>query len=201
LSRTSGCFTILGLGADSTGAIGADPLGLHVLYTATAGNVTVVSNRAALAARLITGPGRGPARDAEGAVWVAYAGSIIDDRTSFRDVRVLPVGSTISFGRNGPPEVLPGRSTPWLDTSAAVDPLDPASYAPAVEDLRSNLRLVLSIPAWKHDLELTGGKDSRMILGMLLADFDGREQECQTHLRRAAELEPANELFVAAATP
>jgi Tfp pilus assembly protein PilF len=38
-------------------------------------------------------------------------------------------------------------------------------------------------------------------LGMLLADFPGREQECQTHLRRAAELEPANELFVAAASP
>lgn len=38
-------------------------------------------------------------------------------------------------------------------------------------------------------------------LGMLLADFPDREQECQTHLRRAAELEPANELFVAAATP
>jgi Tfp pilus assembly protein PilF len=38
-------------------------------------------------------------------------------------------------------------------------------------------------------------------LGMLLADFSGREQECQTHLRRAAELEPSNELFVAAAAP
>lgn len=36
-------------------------------------------------------------------------------------------------------------------------------------------------------------------LGMLLADFPGREQECQTHLRRAAELEPRNELYVAAA--
>lgn len=36
-------------------------------------------------------------------------------------------------------------------------------------------------------------------LGMLLADMPGREQECQTHLRRAAELDPRNELYVAAA--
>lgn len=38
-------------------------------------------------------------------------------------------------------------------------------------------------------------------LGMLLADIPGCEQECQTHLRRAAELNPHNELFTASAAP
>jgi Flp pilus assembly protein TadD len=37
-------------------------------------------------------------------------------------------------------------------------------------------------------------------LGMLLTEGPGREQEAQTHLRRAAELEPENELYAASAS-
>lgn len=37
-------------------------------------------------------------------------------------------------------------------------------------------------------------------LGMLLTEAPGREAEAQTHLRRAAELEPENELYAASAS-
>ena len=37
------------------------------------------------------------------------------------------------------------------------------------------------------------------VLGMLLSEFEGREQEAEQHLRRAAELEPENEFYVASA--
>ncbi|WP_254508906.1 tetratricopeptide repeat protein [Anatilimnocola floriformis] len=35
------------------------------------------------------------------------------------------------------------------------------------------------------------------VLGMLISEFPGREHEAQQHLRRAAELDPQNELYVA----
>ncbi len=37
-------------------------------------------------------------------------------------------------------------------------------------------------------------------LGMLLTEGPGREQEAQTHLRRAAELDPENQLYAASAS-
>jgi hypothetical protein len=164
-----GVFAAVSLQADGRGTITADPLGIAVLYQAESDDVTVISNRAALAARLITPEGRHPDRDVEGAGWMVYAGVLQDARTTFTGVTAVPQASFVRLRPGAAPSIDTWSATPWHDghTLGTIDDAL-AAVGTVAQQLRSLVRLFAAVPCRMHTLELTGGHDSRLVLALLL---------------------------------
>src|SRR5699024_298548 len=79
-----------------------------------------------------------------------------------------PAASRVLLRPGRHPEVETWSTLPWVD-----DPVGSRSVADAVEEaaehLRALARLCASVPAWLHTNELTGGRDSRLVLSLLLS--------------------------------
>lgn len=166
----AGIYSIVSLAADGRGSIWSDPLGLDVLYVAETADVLVVSTRAALAARLVTPRGRVPVRDAEGVGWLAHAGFIVGDRTGYEAVRTTPQGCTIELHPVEGPRVRPGDPRPWW-TGDRPGPDDlPAAIRSARDHLASSVQALGRATTPTKLADLSGGKDSRLILSLLVSE-------------------------------
>ncbi len=158
-----GVFTAVALDADGRGTVAGDALGTSVRYKAETEGVTILSSRASLAARLAS---RGtPRRDVLGVGWLAYAGYPIGPRTGYEGVAVVPLGvhadvtgAGVAF-RQAPP---PWRALLAGERHALLDEV--------YSDIVTSIRAALSYPVGRKVAELTGGKDSRLILAVLLAE-------------------------------
>jgi hypothetical protein len=162
-----GAYTVPSLSPIGKGWVTSDPLGVGLLYWAETDEVIVVATRAGLAAHLVARPGHAPRRDVEGVAWLAYAGNIVGDRTGYEAVRTMPPGSYLDLSRPEAPRVHVWSAMPWLaptetDLRAAVDAVR--------ADLTASLRALSAMPAEVRVAELTGGRDSRLILALLLAE-------------------------------
>lgn len=165
--RLRGLFAAGHLTRAGDGWVITDVLGLRCLYWGEDDEVVVLSSRAALAAQALARPGEAPPRDPVSACWLAFTGYRVGDRTGYRDVRVVPPGACLRL-RSGAPT--------WEQTSPlVVDPDDDlrsrsvGELAELVhEDVSESLRAMLSHPADRHVVSLTGGKDSRLVLAVAL---------------------------------
>lgn len=174
-----GVFSMVVATADGSAAVGADPMGIGLVYHGSSDDVSVVSNRAAVVARLIAPAGREPARDVEGAVLLSYASNLQHRRTMFRGVE-LQTHATVTHLRSGHDLVHRQLSEhPWHDPDlVGVDPRD--LYPAAIDDLRRLVEAQTTVPAWRRTVELTGGRDSRLVLALLLADDPPERMVCTT---------------------
>lgn len=164
-----GVYAMTRLTSAGHGWVVSDPLGMAVLYRAENEDITVISTRAGLAARLVTPPDREPERDAEALASLAYASYMIGDQTGYADVHALPQGSCIVISARGA-ETRIWAEMPWLPDR----PTGPAEFSGVVESVRvslaSTIRTTASLEAPVRTMELTGGKDSRLILSLLLSE-------------------------------
>ena len=159
----TGHFCQVQLDASGCGTLRQDPYGLHPLYFAHSSRISVLSNRPDLAARALEHlAGRIPTRDRCFAAWLALAGYPIGDRTGYDDVRSVPICSHIHIR---PDHSVEFRSLPppWLKHMAD----NPKDRISAVEhEMTANLRAVVATASHKPLLQLTGGRDSRLVLAL-----------------------------------
>jgi hypothetical protein len=165
-----GIFTAVSLDASGRGAIGGDALGLGLTYWGRAHGVMVFSSRASIVARAIaTVCGSRPRRDAFGAGWLAFSVHPMGSRTGFEGVEALPSGATVridpsdgAFIERPSPRHWRFRVPPECDPHDLIGEL----YA----DIATAVRTAAAMPVDRHVLSLTGGKDSRLIFAVALAD-------------------------------
>jgi hypothetical protein len=164
-----GVYTALELPRLGRGFVLTDPFGGGVLYMGSNERLVAIANRAALVARVTARPGERPARDVEGIGWLPFIGYIAGDSTGFAGVRALPVGAHIEIEPEGRCTVR-RRDTPvWCERDSAWAELSSDDAIElAREDLLENMRAVAALPGTKS-CRLTGGKDSRLVLALMLA--------------------------------
>lgn len=165
-----GVFTVAAIGRDGEAAVGTDALGLRFVYYGEANDLVAVSSRAALTAEALAPPGGRPARDPIGVGWLAHSRYIVGDRTGFEGVRVLPPASTLKVRSGATPSLtFERRPQPW-ELSNELRELSRDDLIDSVRaDIAETLVSVPELPAAAHVVDITGGKDSRVVLAMLLA--------------------------------
>jgi hypothetical protein len=160
--------------------IAADPLGIGLVYWGQGRDVTVISSRAALAAGLLAAEhATDPKRDVIGAGWIVYAPRAMGLQTGFAHVSVAPQGAVVDIGPSGGARLLNPAPPPWRM------PLGDAPPEQVLEEARREMtaftRMTLALPGRTNRAGLTGGKDSRLILALLVADGSAGGVEFQTY--------------------
>lgn len=163
----SGEYCILRLDNDGI-MVATHPGGTMPVFYVRTGVLTAFSNRIALLLQL---PGVSTELDVEGAKWLIYQGYTQHGHTSFRDVRRLPTGAK-AICRH------PNRlRIDELDYPRLVDQSLRELYErdlntcfeshllKLTEHLR---RTALSYPELRYAVPLSGGKDSRLVLSLLV---------------------------------
>lgn len=166
VDQLSGTFTAAHVRSRGLGYVFSDPFSIGNVYFAERPNHAVFSSRAAIAAWLAAPKGRAPRRDPLGIGWLGFAGVILDDVTGFEGVRLLPQCARIEFDESGDhairSAVHPANWYPQL--------LPPEeAVALARRDLEGELGAIAGMAATTVLADLTGGKDSRMILAAMLS--------------------------------
>ncbi|MDH3704941.1 MAG: hypothetical protein OES57_02675 [Acidimicrobiia bacterium] len=160
-------YTFLRIDDDGNGVIAMDPLGLHPLYLHRSDRLTVVGNRADLVAAVVARQSGAPVpRDRRTGAWLAFAGYVIGHGTGFDGVDVLPECSIVRvesgrFRVDAAPPLWAydpdGSSLDWRDVALELE-----------ADVAHALRYALDHSPRRPGLELTGGKDSRLVLAVAL---------------------------------
>ena len=161
--RLGGVHASLRMTESGDGWVSADPLGQRCLYAAEDGGKLHVGSRAALVAAALASPGRRSPRDVVGTGWLAFMGFRTGGRTGFSGVRTLPSNAALLLQKGVPtwdeevPAIVPSTSERRQLTMAE-------QAESVLDELGMILAAVLSRPAAGHVVQLTGGKDSRVIL-------------------------------------
>ncbi len=164
----AGVYSMVTLDADGRGWALSDPLGLRTLYVGETDDYTVCSSRADAAAWALDPTAARPAVDPLGTAWLPYVGYMVGDRTGFEGVRTLAQGSYLDVRPDDGARVRSWSSAPWIgdETEAA-----PHELVAAVQrEIADHLRVVVALPAPVKVCGLTGGKDSRLLLSVLLSE-------------------------------
>ena len=175
--RVVGHFSDIALDPAGRGTIRQDPCGIHPLYTGAARGITVIANRPYLVAAVLEKlTGQRLRRDGRFAAWLALSGYPIGDRTGYEQVRCVPVGATVRIGRCFRVTLRPARP-PWI--LGKIDNAD--SLIDQIEsELIDNLRGAIAAMGHRPRLQLTGGRDSRLVLALALRGGVLREVEIVT---------------------
>lgn len=167
--QLDGIFAAVSVTKAGTGRIVTDPFSIAVLYRAETDDFVAFSTTPRLAARVTAAPNQEPDRDPLGVAWLPFLGWVVGDRTGFVSTRVLPMGSFVEFGPAYGSRVRVGNSTPWASPSEL-----PASEREIVqlvhEDLLASMRSIAQLPASRRRADITGGKDSRLALALMLEE-------------------------------
>jgi len=157
-------YAALTVDADGNGLAFADELSQHPLFVAEpASGITIIGNRPSLVAEIdARWRGTTPTRSIEAAEWMAFAGYIVGDCSGFSGVSRLPQGSLVRIesGRASIVSAEPifaGDPDDRADLDAFTDRFE--------EELIDGLRHALAIGD-RPQLELTGGKDSRLLFAV-----------------------------------
>lgn len=168
-SLFSGTYSIFyANSADRMATLFSDVLDTGLVYVAEAGNHWVFSNRADVTGQVAFGSLE---KDDEAMAWMPFFTYMLDERTSFRGVRVLEPGAQVLFGPDG---VRIHEGTPeWKRASLSRSSLTPTEIRERREGLGaalvSHAQTVARVPAPHRVVRLSGGKDSRLVLATLLA--------------------------------
>jgi hypothetical protein len=180
----AGVFMVASLARQGSSTLAADPLGLGLLYWGRSNDVVVVSTRASIAAAVLAeATGSTPRRDPFGAGWLAYAGYPVGDRTGYEGITVVPAGAVVDIDARGTVELRRPARPVWRAGSEALAAAPRAALAQAREEIGTALRTALRDPDVDCRCGLTGGKDSRLILALLLADGSAGGVTFQTYGR------------------
>lgn len=165
VDRLSGTFTAVHVQSKGPGHVFADPFSIGNVYVAERPTRMVFSSRAAIAAWLAAPDGREPRRDPVGIGWMAFAGVMVDDVTGFEGVRLLGQCSRVELDGSGNhvirSAVHPAHRYPELAAEEAA--------AIARGDLEAELAAISGMAVAPVLADLTGGKDTRLILAAMLS--------------------------------
>ncbi len=162
-------FVDIDIDGAGTGTVRQDEFGLAPLYIATRDAFSFVSNRPdliALAQHRVVG--QWPERDPAFGALLAFKGFPMGDRTGYAGVRCVPFLAHVHVSGSGARPVAPS-SPPWVPSR----PTSTSDLADAVDSLEASatahLRQVADrVPrgVGRPRLELTGGRDSRLVLAL-----------------------------------
>ncbi len=168
LDGYQGVYTAVSVTADGDGRVATDPMAFGALYRAESADVVVVSTRSDLAARLVAPPGIAVARDVVAMASLAYCTYALEQRTGFVGVSVVAPGTCLLLSQIHGPRWHTWSAHPWLP----VDPPCVDALSDIVDEIRTELtatvRAQASVPGSGKLANLTGGKDSRLVLALLL---------------------------------
>ncbi len=165
-----GHFTIVSLPSMGNGCVMPDWTSVDQLFIAENQRVTAISNRAGLCARSVSPAGSTPSRSLAAAGWVTGLGWIVDQESGYWEVERPSAGSVVA--------IEPQHGARLIEPSpTALYPHDPEHTAPyddllldVERDLRHTIRAVADLPVDERVLSLSGGKDSRTILAIILGE-------------------------------
>jgi hypothetical protein len=166
VDQLSGTFTAVHVRSRGAGYVFADPFSIGNVYLAERPNCAVFSSRAAIAAWLAAPEGHAPRRDPVGIGWLGFAGVILDDVTGYEDVRLLRQCARIELDESGS-HVIRSAVHPAHWYPKVLPPED--AVALARRDLESEVAAISGMAVAPILADLTGGKDSRMILAAMLS--------------------------------
>ena len=161
--RLAGHYARVQLDASGRGTVRQDPYGLHPLYIARVSGVTLVANRPHLVAgELERLTGTRAARDHRCAAWLAFCGYPIGDRTGYEDISCVPFGATVRIDPDHGAR-FSFKDAPWLLPATDIDD----SCIDRIEsEMIANLRAAIRAMEHTPRLQLTGGRDSRLVLAL-----------------------------------
>jgi hypothetical protein len=177
----AGVYIVASMAREGPCCIAADPVGEGLLYWGRTPDVVVLSTRAAVAAGVLAAATGGTARrDVLGTGWLAYVGMPMGPRTGFEDVSLVPDGAVVGIEPAGRVDLHRPPRPAWrlhagelaADPSAALDEVR--------AEMTTAIRMGLRDPGTHGSLGLTGGKDSRLILALLLAEGMASDLEYET---------------------
>jgi hypothetical protein len=170
LDDYQGVYTAVSVSADGSGCVASDPLAFGALYWAESDDVVVVSTSSALAARVMTRSGHRPRRNALGVASIAYCHYVIGNYTGFEGVETIPPGSYLELTAGGAARIRAWAPRPWLPMGdERVDDL--AALVREVRDeLAAAVRVQAQVPARALLANITGGRDSRLVLALMLSE-------------------------------
>ena len=163
--RLVGHFSRIDLDSSGRGVVQTDPYGLHPLYVGHTHGLTLIANRPHLIAHEFERrTGETARRDLRFAAWLAFSGYPIGDRTGYEDVRCIPFGATVHIDPRRGVRISVARP-PWLteelnDIESGVDRIE--------SELIANLRAAVASMDHTPRLQLTGGRDSRLVLALAI---------------------------------
>jgi hypothetical protein len=162
-----GLYTGASISASGTGVIVTDPCSVAMLYRAESDDVVAFATAAGLAARAASTPGHEPDRDPLGTAWLPLLGYFVGDRTGFVGTDVLPLGSYVEIDPVYGSRLRFSNATPWAPESRPAlveqDLIDLVHH-----DLLESVQSIAHLPASPKFADLTGGRDSRLILAVML---------------------------------
>jgi hypothetical protein len=169
----TGAFHLLTLDRTGAGSLAADALGQAFTYHGSNDDVQVFSSEAVLAAGALAGSGPRPARDPVASSWLGYTPYHIGLDTGYAGVSLLREGTVVRFD-GGPPR-LEGRPAPWLTPGPLSRVGHEGLLDRIVDAITDELQAASNLDADEWVIDLTGGKDSRLMLAVaLLAGIAGR---------------------------
>ena len=161
--RLAGHYAQVKLDQSGHGTVQQDPYGLHPLYIGSVRGITVIANRPQLVVVEIERlTGKSAARDHRFAAWLAFCGYPIGDRTGYEDVRCVPFGASVRIDPDHGAR-FSFTDAPWLLPAMDIDD----SWIDRIEsELIANLRAAIRAMGHTPRLQLTGGRDSRLVLAL-----------------------------------
>lgn len=166
-----GHFTVVSLSAAGNGWIMPDCASVDQLFISAIPDGMAISNRAGLCARAAQIGNGIPARSLTAAGWIMSEGWSLDQETGFWDVERPRAGSLVLIEPHEDVRVIEPAVSPIYPANQEIPPPAYEDVLDEVEqDLRNTIRAVANLPVEHRVLSLSGGKDSRTLLALILSE-------------------------------
>jgi hypothetical protein len=177
----AGVYAVASLARHGLSSVAADPLGVAPLHWGDTPDIFVLSTRAAIAAALLAASqGSSPQRDVFGTGWLAYAGQAIGTQTAYAQVSLVPAGTVVGIEPAGAIQLHRPPRPPWRIQTEELASDPHAALDEVRAEITTAIRAALAGPGTEGRVGLTGGKDSRLILSLLLAEGSAADVEYHT---------------------
>lgn len=166
LDTLTGEYAGVVVGTDGRGVAVTDAFANRALYVGHGASFDVVGSNARLVAATMSTNVAAAPLDPLGVCGLAYTKHRIGERTGYESVRSVPIGTFLEIA---PHAICPrARAVPW-HAGSTLDGADPATLIDAVEAaLEEEVVAASKITTERTTVDLTGGKDSRLVLALAM---------------------------------
>jgi hypothetical protein len=165
IGTLDGIFALLAHEPGRAVLASTDPLGYAPLFMGERRGTVAVGTRPSLVAAAIAPPRVPPPRDVHGCAWLAHAGLRLGEGTGFADVEMLPRGALVWVEAGGavrvdepPPPWRPPDAMTALSRDEVIDRIE--------VEIADGLHAAAADPDRPVVMDLTGGRDSRLLLAV-----------------------------------
>jgi hypothetical protein len=162
-----GVYAAVSIAKSGVGKIVTDPLSVAMIYRAETDDLVAYATSARLAARITAPHGQDPERDSMGVAWLPFLGWLVGDRTGYASTRVLPMGAYVEIAPAYGSRIRFSNATPW---AGDLQPVEDDLVDMVHDDLSASVRSIAQLRVPTRWADITGGKDSRLVLALLLQE-------------------------------